>query len=132
MTAAPNPALEPFVRKRTMLLTSYRKDGTPVGTPVHVAVAGDRAFFRTWDATWKAKRLSRNPAVEVAPSTFRGRPTGVAVRAHARLLSGEEEATAARALSAKYRLLHGAVIPWIYRRKGWRGVLYEITPAEGQ
>ena len=43
--------LEPFVRQQTVLLTTYRRNGTPVGTPVHIAVDGDRAFVRTWDAT---------------------------------------------------------------------------------
>lgn len=32
----------PFVRQNTVLLTSYKRDGTPVGTPVHIAVDGDR------------------------------------------------------------------------------------------
>jgi PPOX class probable F420-dependent enzyme len=123
------PALEPFVRQRTTLLTSFRKDGTPIGTPVHVAVEDGRAFFRTWDAAWKARRLSRNPAVELAPSTVRGRPTGETVQARARLLEGDEEALAAHALTAKYRLLHGVLIPWFHRRKGWRTLHYELTPA---
>ena len=38
------PALEPLVPQGTILLTTYRRDGTPVGTPFHVAVEGDRAF----------------------------------------------------------------------------------------
>jgi phytoene dehydrogenase-like protein len=42
-------------------LTSYRRGGTPVGTPVHVVAEGDRAYFRTWDATWKFKRIRNNP-----------------------------------------------------------------------
>jgi hypothetical protein len=30
-------------------LVTYKRDGTPVATPVSVAIAGDRAFFRTYD-----------------------------------------------------------------------------------
>jgi hypothetical protein len=41
------PALEPFVHQKYVLLTTYRRDGTPVGIPVHIAVDGDRAFVRT-------------------------------------------------------------------------------------
>ena len=134
MTAQTNtalsPALAPFVRQRTTLLTSFCKDGTPVGTPVHVAVENGRAFFRTWDAAWKAKRLRRNPAVELAPSTIRGRPTGPSVQACARLLEGDEAALAAHALSAKYGFLHRVLIPWAHRRKGWRTLHYELIPAE--
>jgi hypothetical protein len=46
-TMKATPALEPLVRQGTILLTTYRRDGTPVGTPVHVAVEGNRAFVRT-------------------------------------------------------------------------------------
>ena len=41
-----NP-LEPFVRRRTALLTTYKRDGTPVATPLTIAVEGERAFIRT-------------------------------------------------------------------------------------
>jgi PPOX class probable F420-dependent enzyme len=67
-TLAPNPALAPFVHQRTILLTSYRRDGTPVGTPVSIAVDGDHAYIRTYDAAWKQKRMRRNPEVTIAPS----------------------------------------------------------------
>ena len=36
-------ALARFADARQVLLTTYRKDGTPVGTPVHIAVDGPRA-----------------------------------------------------------------------------------------
>ncbi len=39
--------LEPLIHQRAVLLTSYRRDGTPVGTAVNMAVDGDRAFVRT-------------------------------------------------------------------------------------
>lgn len=31
---------------KTILLTTYKRDGTPVATPVSIAFAGDLAFFR--------------------------------------------------------------------------------------
>ena len=125
-----HPALAPFVEQRTALLTSYRKDGTPVGTPVHVAVEDGRAFFRTWDTAWKAKRLRRNPEVELAPSTLRGHPTGEAIHARAELLEGDDAALAAHALSDKYGFVHRRLIPWVHRLRGWRTLHYELTPAE--
>jgi uncharacterized protein len=64
---APASVLEPFVRQQTMLLTAYGRDGTPVGTPVNIAVAGDRAFVRTWDATGKFKRIRNNAEKENSP-----------------------------------------------------------------
>lgn len=64
--------LEPLKDTKTILLTSYKRDGTPIGTPVSVAFDGDRAFFRSYDKAWKTKRVRNNPQVEVAPSTLRG------------------------------------------------------------
>ncbi len=40
-----------------MLLTTFRRDGRPVATPVHVVAEADKVFFRTWDVSGKAKRL---------------------------------------------------------------------------
>jgi PPOX class probable F420-dependent enzyme len=123
--------LAPFVRQRTVLLTTFRRDGTPVGTPVHIAVDGDHAYSRTWNTAWKAKRIRNNPRVEVAPSTFRGRPTGPAIPARARVLTGDEAAVAARALSRKYPILHGLLIPRAHRLRGYQTVHFELTPGDG-
>jgi PPOX class probable F420-dependent enzyme len=68
---------------KTILLTTYKRDGTAVGTPVSIAFDGDRAFFRSFDKAWKTKRLRRDPHVRAAPSTLRGAPTGPAIRGRA-------------------------------------------------
>ena len=68
-------AFNQFVNQRTVLLTTYRRDGTPVGTPVNIVVDGDRAFVRTFDTAWKLKRIRKNPIVEIAPSTVSGKLT---------------------------------------------------------
>ena len=124
-------ALAPFARGRTTLLTSFRKDGTPVGTPVHVAAEDGRAFFRTWDAGLEGQAPPPQPrgrarALDDARPPDRAR----GARRAARLLEGDEAALAAHALSAKYGFLHRVLIPWVHRRKGWRTLHYELTPAE--
>src|SRR5579864_2664510 len=106
MSANNSASLDAFDRQKTVLLTTYRRNGTPVGTPVHIALDADRAFFRTWDTSWKAKRIRNNADVEVAPSTANGKPTGPALSARARLLEGEESTRAARALARKYPNIH--------------------------
>ena len=126
----PAPALEPFVRQRTVLLTTYRRDGTPVGTPVHIAVDGDRAFVRTWDAAWKLRRIRNDPEVEVAPSTALGKPTGPGIRARARVLGAAESAYASRALARKYPILHGLLVPLVHRLRGNETMHIELTPVE--
>jgi PPOX class probable F420-dependent enzyme len=65
-----------------VLLTTYRPDGRPVGTPVNIAVDGERAFIRTYSRACKMKRIRRHREVEIEPSTWRGRPTGPKLRTH--------------------------------------------------
>jgi PPOX class probable F420-dependent enzyme len=84
-----------------------RPHGSRVDTPVCIAFDGERAFFRSYDRAWKTKRLRRNPRVEVAASTVRGKPMGPAIRARAALLVSDEAEIAARAW-------HGATV----RRRG--------------
>jgi len=66
------PTLQPFADGKYARLTTYRRDGTGSGTPVTIAVEDGRAFVRTWDTTLKARRMRRNPVVEIAPCTARG------------------------------------------------------------
>lgn len=127
----PAPALEPFVRRWTILLTTYRRDGTLVGTPVNIAVDGERAFVRTWDTAWKLKRIRNNPEVEISPSTVRGKPTGPAIHARARVLEGEESAYAGRVIARKHPLLHRFLVPLIHRLRGNETTHIELTPLNG-
>ena len=122
--------LEPFIHQRAVLLTSYRRDGTPVGTAVNMAVDGDRAFVRTPHRTGKVKRLRNNPNVEIAPSTFLGKPTGPAIRAQARLLSGDEAKYASGKLARKYRILQGILVPLVHRLTRSKTMHYELTPVD--
>ena len=122
------PALEPFVRRRTALLTSYKRDGNPVDTPVTIAVAGDRAFIRSYDKAWKSRRMKNNPEVRIAPSTVRGKPRGQGIPARSRLLEGEEAAHAARALARRQPILQGVVVPLTHRLMRYTTLHYELTP----
>jgi PPOX class probable F420-dependent enzyme len=130
ITATPS-ALVALAEQKTVLLTTFKRDGTGVPTPVHIAVEGDRAFVRTWDTTWKLKRIRNNPEVEVAPCTVGGRPTGPAIRARARVLGGEEAAHAAELLARKYPLLHGVLIPLVHRLRGNQSMHVELTQLDG-
>ncbi|MGS2616378.1 PPOX class F420-dependent oxidoreductase [Micromonospora sp. LZ34] len=125
----PAPPWAPFTRQKTVALTSYRRDGTPVATPVSIVVRGERAYVRSFERAWKTRRIRNNPAVTVAASTGRGTPTGPAVPATARRLTGPEYAAAARALRRKYPLLHGVLVPLTHRlgrRRTGRTVHFEL------
>ncbi|MGN9906904.1 PPOX class F420-dependent oxidoreductase [Phytohabitans sp. LJ34] len=132
VSVAASPALAPFTRQKTVLLTTYRKDGRPGGSPVSVAVDGERAFVRSFEKSLKTRRLRRDPRAVIAPSTGRGRVTGAVVPARMRLLHGAEDRYAARLLRAKHPLLHGVVVPLTHRlgrSRFGRTVHFELVPA---
>jgi uncharacterized protein len=116
---------------KTILLTTYKRDGTAVGTPVSIAFDGDRAFFRSYDKAWKTKRLRRDPRVRVAPSTVRGKPTGPAIKARATLLDGEQARVAARALARRHRVLQAVLVPTMHRVMRYQTMHYELEPDRG-
>ena len=74
----------------TTLLTSFRRNGQGVGTPVGTVASNGKLYFMTAADTWKAKRLARNPRVTLAPGNRRGEALGPAIEGTARRLYGEE------------------------------------------
>lgn len=72
--------------ERYISLTTYRRDGTAVSTPVWVVTADGRRLL-VWSParTWKVRRLRRDPRVLVAASSFRGRERGPRVPGRARV-----------------------------------------------
>ena len=119
-------SFDPLARRRTALLTTYKRDGTGVPTPVTIAVDGDHAYVRTWDSAWKAKRMRNNPDVLVAPSTVRGRATGPAIDARSRLLEGDEARHAARAIARRQPILQGVLVPLTHKLMRYRTLHFEL------
>jgi PPOX class probable F420-dependent enzyme len=113
-------------RHRYVSLTTYRKDGTPIATPVWLVGYEDGVAVWTNAATGKVKRLRRNPAVTVAPCTLRGRVTGEPVAGQARLLSAEDNARVRALIRRKYRL-QGWLVTWRAERRPDSTVSYAIT-----
>jgi PPOX class probable F420-dependent enzyme len=130
VSTAASASWAPYVRQKTIAVTTYKRDGTPSTSPISIAVDGNHAYIRTWHTSWKAKRLRRNPTVLIAPSTGRGRPTGPALAAKARLLDGDEALRARRLLAAKYPLLQAVTVPLGHRLMRVRTLHYEVTASE--
>jgi uncharacterized protein len=135
------PTLGPFAEQKTVILTTHRRDGTPVDTPVHIAVEDGHAFIRTFETALKTKRLRRRPEAELrlasngrAPAILAlarpkdARRAGPPVRVRARELSGDEYRRAGAALARKYPVLQGFLIPRAHRLQGTRTVNMELTP----
>jgi uncharacterized protein len=80
-----------------LLITSYRKNGSGVATPVWVVPDG--AALGAWSAadSWKVKRIRARADVLVGPCDVRGRPTGDQVPGTAEICDA--------ATTARYRTL---------------------------
>lgn len=107
----PTALLSTLAESRYALLRSYRRDGTPVDTPIWFHLDGDALVFRTKVGP-KTRRIAANPRVEVRPCDHLGRVSGdpVPLVGTAQLLRGEAAEDANRAL---------------HRRYGWQ---YNIVP----
>lgn len=74
----------------TTILTSFRRNGMGVGSPVGTVASHGKLYFMTPANAWKVKRLAHNPRVTVAPGTFKGEAFGPAIEGTARRLSGKD------------------------------------------
>jgi PPOX class probable F420-dependent enzyme len=83
-------------------LTTFRKNGQAVPTPVWFAEQGGRLYIVTMAESGKVKRIRANAQVEVAPCDAAGRILGASFEAMATIVPKPEEPHADRALSRKY------------------------------
>jgi uncharacterized protein len=74
----------------TTIVTSFRRNGMGVGSPVGTVASHGKLYFMTPANAWKVKRLAHNPRVTVAPGTFKGEAFGPAIEGTARRLSGKD------------------------------------------
>ena len=85
------------------LLVTFRRDGTPVPSPVWMAVDGrGRGYLHTEWSSGKVKRIRTNPEVLIAVSNVRGKPKGPVLTGKARVLPKEEWAHAEETLVSAY------------------------------
>lgn len=97
-------SIDGIARHKRALLTTFRRDGTPVSTPVWAAPAEGRLYVRSERAAGKLKRLRNDPRVLIAPCTVRGKPLGAPFEGHVRVLAAAEESLAEQALASRYGL----------------------------
>ncbi|WP_330230085.1 PPOX class F420-dependent oxidoreductase [Nocardia sp. NBC_00508] len=113
-----------------VLLTTFRKDGTPVGTAVWAVSENGKLYVWTVTDSWKVKRLRRNPAVTVQPCGATGKPHGEVVEATARILDADGTERVRKLLRRKYWLTGPLIILGSNLRRGKSGTIgIEITPA---
>jgi hypothetical protein len=93
-------------RSRYVSLTTYRKDGTGVATPVWHVVNGGELFVVSDAEAWKVKRIRNNSHVVVTVCGIRGKiaPGAPSAQGTARLLDETGTKTGRTLLARKYAL----------------------------
>ncbi|WP_431949067.1 PPOX class F420-dependent oxidoreductase [Actinacidiphila sp. bgisy167] len=106
-----------------LLVTTYRRDGRAVPTPVWVVRDGEALGAWTAADSGKVKRIRNRADVLVGPCDVRGNPTGEQMPARAEIL-GPRETERYRALVAgKYGLLGRLTLLGSRLRRGREGTV---------
>ena len=106
--------VENLADEQFVLLTTFRRDGRAVPTPVWVVPLDGGLGIWTPGSSGKVKRIRRSGAVTLAPCDRRGTPLGDAVPGTARLLDEAGTRRVRAAVRAKYGLL-GRVLTTVER-----------------
>ena len=96
-------------------LTTYRRDGTAVATPVWLVRDGDALRVITQADSGKAKRIRNNARVTLAPCDARGNLKGASIEGTATLQDADATARTAAMIEKRYGVL-GKVLMWRSRR----------------
>ncbi|MEU1182972.1 PPOX class F420-dependent oxidoreductase [Streptomyces sp. NPDC005820] len=116
-------ALERLGAGKYLLITSYRKNGTGVATPVWVVRDGDA--LGAWSAAdaWKVKRIRARGDVLVGPCDVRGNPTGEQIPATAEICDARTTADYRTLLARKYGILGRLTLLGSRLRRGLDGTV---------
>ncbi len=109
-TIAPTGSIDDLKGCKYCVLITYKKDGTPMPSPLWFGVGDGKLYAETGADDWKVKRIRRDPTVRVAPSDTRGKPKGPPFVGTARIVRKEDEAAVDRFIQANY---------------GWYRTIYE-------
>jgi PPOX class probable F420-dependent enzyme len=96
--------LDEIGRSQYVSLTTYRKDGTAVATPVWHAVNDGELFIVSDADAWKVKRIRNNSHVVVTVCSIRGKiaPGAPSAEGTARLLNEADTETGRTLIARKY------------------------------
>jgi uncharacterized protein len=123
------PTFDILGNRQYMALTTFRKSGAAVKTPVWFARDGDRLIVYTDPTSGKIKRIRNNPRVTVTPCTFNGKLLSDEVaEGQARILPESEWEAASAQMVKKYGLLYRIFRSFEKLRRA-KEVFVAITPA---
>ena len=83
-------------------LETYKKDGTPIRTPVWFVIDNDVIYVITRENTGKVKRLKNNQNIQIATCSFKGKPKSEWMKGIAKKVTDEEAEKATKLRKKKY------------------------------
>ena len=124
-SASPRPSAEPAVGSQPgpappqfggkyLSLTTFKRDGTGVATPVWFVAQAGKILVITDAESHKVRRIHHNPAVTVAECTASGRLRSSPVPARAQILPYHQAPRARQLMARKYWLDRIVILP-VYR-----------------
>jgi PPOX class probable F420-dependent enzyme len=121
-----------LAKEQFLSITTFKRDGTPVSTPVWVAGENGNLLVISEAESWKVRRIRRNGHIRIAPCSARGVIRGEQVDAHATL--DPDTSAVDTLLARKYGWKYGAYMRFsaVARKLRGRptpaGVTIRITP----
>jgi uncharacterized protein len=131
MTRAETVAGFPELRgHQFMRLTTFRRNGQPVPTPVWFVERDQKLYVFTRANAGKVKRVRATARAEVAPCDARGTPLGGSAHGRARVLAAGEAAPVYELFIKKYGF-QMRFFALLGRLRGATPDYLEIVPEEG-
>jgi len=94
--------LEQFSDQKYISLETYKKDKTPVRTPVWFVIDNDRIYIMTKENTGKVKRLRNNQSVRIAVCSMKGEIKNEWVDGIAKIVIGDDAEKTIKLRKKKY------------------------------
>ena len=119
--------LEQLGAEKYVLLTTFRRDGRAVPTPLWVVPDDGGLGFWTPAGSGKLKRIRNSGRVTVQPCDIRGNPSGEPVEAQARIGDAADKARVVDGIKRKYGLVGRLTLLGSRVRRGERGTVAIIV-----
>jgi len=116
--------LEQFLDQKYINLETYKKNGTPISTPVWFVIDKDLIYVITRDSTGKVKRLGNNQDVRIVSCSFKGEPKNEWVKGTAEKITGDEADKVIKLRKKKYGMFTRLI--GIFTSKKGNIVVYSI------
>ena len=113
-----------FLDQKYVNLETYKKDGTPVRTPVWFMIDNDIIYVITREKTGKVKRLKNNQNIRIVPCSFTGEFKNEWINGMAQKITGEEAEKAIKLRKKKYGL--SARIAGLFSSQKGNPIVYSI------